>query len=103
MENMKKRASTIKRLKDSLMLLFQQNDYQKISVTMLCNQAGLHRSTFYLYYNSIDEVLREIENDILKEIQRYADKMNNFSAAEKPEDIKSIYQSNEQSIERLYY
>ena len=102
MENTKKRAQTVKKIKDALMQLFQQMDYQKISVTMLCKQAGLHRSTFYLYYNSIDEVLREIEHDILNEIQLYADQMNDFRDAKTPEEMKKIYQDNEQRMLEFY-
>lgn len=102
MENTKKRARTIKKIKDSLMVLFQQMDYQKISVTMLCDQAGLHRSTFYLYYSSIDEVLREIEHEILNEIQQYADQMNDFRDAKTPKEMKNIYQDNEQRMIEFY-
>ncbi len=77
-ENTKKREQTKKRLKDALMELYNEYEFQKITVSMLCKKAGMHRSTFYLYYSSTDELLREIENDILKDIQFYVSHVNDF-------------------------
>ena len=94
-ENAKKRAETKKRLKDALMALYAQCDYQSITVTMLYREAGLHRSTFYLYYNSIDEVLREIEHEILEEIQHFADKMNLFDTTNSSLTPSEIFANNE--------
>ena len=79
-ENTKKRLATKKKMQDSLMVLYKQYEFQKITVTLLCKQAGLHRSTFYLYYNSVDEVLREIENEILSQVQRFIDRSKGFSS-----------------------
>ncbi len=63
------------------MALYNQYDLQKITISMLCDKAALHRSTFYLYYKNTDELLREIENNILREIQIYADDINDFELA----------------------
>ena len=94
-ENAKKRAETKKRLKDALMALYAQYDFQSITVTMVCREAGLHRSTFYLYYNSIDEVLREIEHEILEEIQNFADKINLFDTRDSSLSTSEIFAKNE--------
>lgn len=77
-ENIRKREATKKRIQDAMMVLYSQVDFQKITVSMICSEAGLHRSTFYLYYNSTDELLREIEHNILDEIQHYSDLVNDF-------------------------
>lgn len=77
-ENVRKRAATKKKLQDALMSLYNKYDFQKISVSMLCKEAGMHRSTFYLYYSNTDELLREIEDSILQEIQTFSGKVNDF-------------------------
>ncbi len=103
MVNDKKRAATVRQLKDALMQLFQEYDFQKITVTMLCRKAGLHRSTFYFYYSNTDELLREIEHDILNEIQKYSDRMNMFEKPEKGKSLEEIYKKNEQIMIDFYY
>lgn len=55
-------------LKDALLDLLEQNELAKISVTSLCAEADVHRSTFYKYYSDPTDLLREIEQDILDQI-----------------------------------
>ena len=99
-ENTRKRQATKKKLQDSLMELFSQYEFQQISVTMLCKLCGLHRSTFYLYYSSVDEVLREIENDILTKIQNYS---NQFNLSEKTTlSLDEIIQETESQMIEFY-
>lgn len=52
-------------LKNALVQLLSDNKMQDISVKELCRHAFTARSTFYAYYNCIDEVLEDIENDII--------------------------------------
>ncbi|MDE6412133.1 MAG: TetR family transcriptional regulator C-terminal domain-containing protein [Clostridia bacterium] len=40
----------------------------KVSVTDVCTAADVNRSTFYAYYNDIDELLSEIETEALEQI-----------------------------------
>lgn len=50
-------------LKNSLMELLETQDIRKISIKELCEHAGINRSTFYRYYGSQFDVLKEIEAD----------------------------------------
>lgn len=52
-------------LKHALVQMLGDNRMQDISVKELCRHAFTARSTFYAYYNSIDEVLEDIENDMI--------------------------------------
>lgn len=101
-ENTRKRTATKTRLKDALMKLFAEYDFQSISVTMLCSEAGLHRSTFYLYYNAIDDVLREIEQEILSEIQKYSDQINLFESADENIPPAELFTRNEHYMIDFY-
>ena len=52
-------------LKNALLELLEQKELSSISVTAICETADVHRSTFYKYYNSPADILREIERDYL--------------------------------------
>lgn len=101
-ENTKKREATKQKLRDALMELYGQYEFQKISVSMLCAEAGLHRSTFYLYYNNTNELLREIENRILKEIQKYVNVVNDFDFRGDSRSFQEIFDQTAPRMLKFY-
>lgn len=52
-------------IKDAFLELTHTQPYDKINVTMLCRQAQIARATFYLHYDSLDEVLDSVLDDAL--------------------------------------
>ena len=77
MNNEDKRViRTKKLLKDSLKeLMLKHDDYTDISVSELCEKAEINRRTFYLHYESVDDVLLEIQESFAKE---FAEKPSNI-------------------------
>ena len=64
-----RRVRMTKRLiKDALLDLLAQAELSGISVTAICAAADVNRSTFYTYYTSPSDLLREIEQDVLDRI-----------------------------------
>lgn len=64
-----RRVRMTKRLmKDALLELLEQTELSGISVTAVCEKADVNRSTFYHYYASPSELLREIEQEALDRI-----------------------------------
>lgn len=55
---------------NALAQLLAQKDIADITVSELAQVAAISRKTFYNYYNTIYEVLDEIENDIASEFTR---------------------------------
>lgn len=53
-------------IKDALLTLLHETEYDKITVTALCRTAGITRATFYLHYQNLDEVLDEVLDDALR-------------------------------------
>ncbi|MFA6830387.1 MAG: TetR/AcrR family transcriptional regulator, partial [Bacilli bacterium] len=41
---------------DSFLSLFSTRDYSSITITMLCDKAGVGRATFYRHYKDLDDV-----------------------------------------------
>ena len=45
---------------DALLFLLQKKEYEYITVKEICLKAGVNRSTFYLHYEKIDDLLKEV-------------------------------------------
>ncbi|HIZ43387.1 MAG TPA: TetR/AcrR family transcriptional regulator [Firmicutes bacterium] len=59
---------TKKMMKDAVLELLEHKSLEKITVTDICERADVNRSTFYAYYESIGQLLFEIENDVLNQL-----------------------------------
>lgn len=57
---------TLKVIKDTFLKLINNEPYSKITVTEICREANITRSTFYLHYNSISDVLNDTLDDALQ-------------------------------------
>ena len=44
---------------DALLLLLEKKDFEFITVKELCQKAGVNRSTFYLHYENMNDLLEE--------------------------------------------
>ena len=51
--------NTALRMDEALIALLEKKDLEYIAVKEICHQAGVNRSTFYLHYESIAELLDE--------------------------------------------
>lgn len=52
-------------IKETLLRMLKTKPFRDIRITVLCQEAHIARGTFYLYYNTIDDLLEEIINDSL--------------------------------------
>ena len=73
-------------LKESLIYLMKKKEIQKVSVSELCHNAGINRVTFYNHYNSLNNLLQEIENELIDNIHDFI----------KQKNIDQSYQLNKQ-------
>ena len=61
--------NTAAKMDEALIALLEKKDFDYISVKEICEAADVNRSTFYLHYSDIYNLLDEVENDMLKEIK----------------------------------
>lgn len=61
-------AITKRMIKEGLLDLLKVKSLSKIKISELCEKSGINRATFYRHYDSLEEVLQEIESDFIKEI-----------------------------------
>lgn len=67
---------TIDILQKSLIALMQKKSINRITVCELCNYSNIHRSTFYMHYKDIYDLLDEIEKNTYKDIEQFFCKDN---------------------------
>ncbi len=51
----------------------EQKDVATISITELSELADINRKTFYLHYQSIEDVLSEIEDELISSLKEIVD------------------------------
>ena len=59
-------------------------DYEQISIKELTERARINRKTFYLHYNSLDDLLRELQNEMAKNF------IKRTQGLERPRDMDKI-------------
>ena len=53
--------------------LVLQKDISAITISELVQEAGITRSTFYMYFNTVADVRDDIENEIISHIEKIMD------------------------------
>lgn len=56
---------------ESLIYLLEKKDIKYITVKEICNKAGVNRSTFYLHYENINDLVEETMNYVNKKFIDY--------------------------------
>ena len=54
-------------MNQALIQLLNKKDYDFITIKEICKKAGVNRSTFYLHYDNIDDLLYETIENLNKE------------------------------------
>lgn len=88
--------NTALRIDEALIALLEVKDLQYITVKEICEKAGVNRSTFYLHYETIDDLLNETMESVNQRFHSYflqragdfIDKIN----TQKPQDLILITQ-----------
>lgn len=76
--NKEKQERTKKRLQESLIALCGERNYYSITIGDICSKANVYRSTFYRYYDSKDEMLREIEQKYIEDTRNLTTTVGKF-------------------------
>lgn len=72
-------------IRETTLDMMEERPFYKIKVSDLTNTAHIGRSTFYLHYDSIYDVVEEIENDFIRGLQEESASMSAY-ADSSPED-----------------
>ncbi len=83
---------TAKRMDEAFLEILENKDFEFITVKEICAKAGVNRSTFYLHYESLNDLLLEAGEYI---VQKYAEYFDG--------EIKSLPDIKEVSLEQLCF
>ena len=61
-------VKTKERLKRALLDLLESRGLDEISISEVCDRAGVNRNTFYSHYQSVKALLEEVEAQFLEEL-----------------------------------
>lgn len=63
-------AATRARLMEAFLTLYREQSIDKISVSAIVAAAGVHRSTFYVYFQDVYDLLEQVERSMLEEMEQ---------------------------------
>ncbi len=86
---------TVTAIKNAFEELLIEKDYLNITVTELSKRAMINKKTFYAYYNSLDDILKEMQEEIS---EKYLERTKRLRRIEDAAKItrEFFYFSNEQ-------
>ncbi|MBQ9516283.1 MAG: TetR/AcrR family transcriptional regulator [Ruminococcus sp.] len=63
--------NTAQKMDEALFVLIEKKDFEFITVKDICAEAGVNRSTFYLHYETIGDLLDECSAYIMRRFESY--------------------------------
>lgn len=84
--------NTAIKMDNAFMELLEEKDFEYISVKEICERAGVNRSTFYLHYETIGELLEESVSYMIEKFLAYYNEMDEQIVSRIDSvDIKELY------------
>lgn len=87
-------------MNESLIALLEKKDFEYITVKEICDKAGVNRSTFYLHYETMTDLLEETSQFVLKNFYLQMQSADNFNMADGKNGIEKYIR--EAQIDELY-
>lgn len=75
-------VKTKSKLENALLCILERKLIENISVLELCNKADVNRSTFYVYYNSVEDLFDDMFSKILLDMKKDLQEKNIVSLEE---------------------
>lgn len=97
--------NTAARMDEAFLALLEKKDFEYITVKEICEKAGVNRSTFYLHYETVGDLLEESVEHMIKKFLEYM-KMDSASVISKIKEcsLSELYfVTSEQLIPYLNY
>ncbi|MBE6004695.1 MAG: TetR/AcrR family transcriptional regulator [Lachnospiraceae bacterium] len=66
-KNESKYFKSAEKMHTALLTLLDSKDFELISVKEICETAGVNRSTFYLHYDNVNDLLHETVEAVYKD------------------------------------
>ncbi len=87
-------ARTRRNIRKALLDLMERKPLQKISVTELSELADINRKTFYLHYNTVSDVITEIETEVAADVAELLAQMPELSVTDLFRGLNALMEEN---------
>ncbi len=67
----KRIANTKRKLKETLLVLIKTTKIKDITVLELCKEAKINRTTFYKYYDDVDDLVLKMEEELIIDLSKH--------------------------------
>ncbi len=91
----KRTQNTRERIRAAYVTLLTARDEPKLTVTALARQANIDRKTFYLHYDTMDDVMMDLTQQI---VTQFVERLEQRGFLEKGVDVGIFYQTLGQTI-----
>lgn len=62
---------TVRLIREALLRLLEREDFDRITVSAICEEAEINRSTFYRYFDNQFQLLEAIERELIDELESH--------------------------------
>lgn len=81
------KVTTEQKIQTAFLQMLKSTRYDQIKVSQLAKAAGISRGTFYTYYDSIYDLLSDVENSLFNELPQMTAPIGNLADSQKIHDL----------------
>ena len=97
-KNESKYFNTAKKMNDALITLLETKEYEYITIKEICHIANVNRSTFYLHYSNMNDLLEETIKSLNQSFHSHFKSKENESTIISKENIEDLLFINDDNI-----
>ena len=97
-KNESKYFNTAKKMNDALITLLETKEFEYISIKEICHIANVNRSTFYLHYSNMNDLLEETIKSLNLSFNSHFKSKENESAIISKENIEDLLLINDDNL-----
>ena len=97
-KNESKYFNTAKKMNDALIALLETKEYEYITIKEICHIANVNRSTFYLHYSNMNDLLEETIESLNLSFNSHFKSKENVSTIISKENIEDLLLINDDNL-----
>ena len=97
-KNESKYFNTAKKMNDALIALLETKEYEYITIKEICHIANVNRSTFYLHYSNMNDLLEETIESLNLSFNSHFKSKENESTIISKENIEDLLLINDDNL-----